>query len=215
MVTLQLRQIKVPPGQRVEFSDVPWSEFEAMLVELGNHRSSRIAYSHGTLEIMTPSPEHEVSKELIGDMAKILFDELDIDNECFGSTTFKRQSMSSGVEPDNCFYWRDPEPMIGKERINLEIDQPPDLAIEIDVTSKTKLDSYEVLGVLELWRYENGQLRIDVLQEGKYAKTSCSLAFPTIPVIDGISSFLRRSRTTSRHQVLRGFRQWVRDRIAS
>ncbi|MEM9213677.1 MAG: hypothetical protein AAGD25_04960 [Cyanobacteria bacterium P01_F01_bin.150] len=91
MVTLQLHQINVPPGQRVEFSDVPWSKFEAMLTELGDCRSSRIAYSHSTLEIMTPSPEHEVSKELIGDMAKILFDELDIDNECFGSTTFKRR----------------------------------------------------------------------------------------------------------------------------
>ena len=84
MVTLQLRQINVPPDPRVEFSDVPWSEFEAMLVELGGHRSNRIAYSQGTLEIMTPSPEHEVRKELIGDMAKILFDELDgdFDNGC-------------------------------------------------------------------------------------------------------------------------------------
>ncbi|MEM9213678.1 MAG: hypothetical protein AAGD25_04965 [Cyanobacteria bacterium P01_F01_bin.150] len=63
-----------------------------------------------------------------------------------------------------------------------------------------------------IWRYENYQLRIDVLQSGQYIKSSSSIAFPTIPVIKGISSFLRRSRTTSRHQVLRGFRQWVRDR---
>ena len=116
MVTLQLCQINVPPGQRVEFSDVPWFAFETMLIGLGDHRSSRIAYSNGTLEIMPPSPEHEISQELIGDMAKILFD----------------------------------EPMMGKDRINLEIDPPPDLAIEIDVTSKTKLDAYEKLGVLEL-----------------------------------------------------------------
>ena len=214
MVTLQLHQIIVPPGQRVEFSDVSWSEFEAMLVELGDHRGNRIAYSHGTLEIMTPSPEHEVCKELIGDMAKILFDELDIDNECFGSTTFKRQTMSSGVEPDNCFYWRNPEPMIGRDRINLDLDPPPDLAIEIDITSKTKLGAYQSLEVLELWRYDNYQLRIDILQNGQYVQSSSSITFPTIPVIKGISQFLRLSRTTSRHQVLRGFRQWVRDQMS-
>ena len=184
-----------------------------MLAELGDRRSTRIAYSHGTLEIMTPSPEHEVSKELIGDMAKILFDELDIDNECFGSTTFKRQTMKSGVEPDNCFYWRAPELMIGAERINLSVDPPPDLAIEIDVTSKTKLDAYEALGVLELWRYENYQLRIDVLKSGRYVQSTSSVAFPSISVIEGISHFLRQGRTTSRHKVLRGFRQWVRDRV--
>lgn len=215
MVVLQLRQMNVPPGQRVEFVDVPWSEFEAMLLELGDRRSSRIAYSHGTLEIMTPSPEHEVCKELIGDMAKILFDELDIENECFGSTTFKRQTMSSGVEPDNCFYWRSPEAMIGKDRINLNSDPPPDLAIEIDVTSKTRLDAYEALEVLELWRYENSQLRIDMLQDGQYVQASSSLAFPSIPIIKGISQYLCQSRTNSRHKVLRGFRQWVREQIVS
>lgn len=72
MVTLQLKQITVPPGGRIVLHDVSWQQFEEILEELGEHRSSRIAYSRGTLEIITPLPEHEVAKVLIGDLVKIL-----------------------------------------------------------------------------------------------------------------------------------------------
>ena len=64
MVTLQLRQIIVPPGHWVLLDDVNWQEFEAILEELGEHRGSRIAYSQGTLEIRMPLPEHEFNKEI-------------------------------------------------------------------------------------------------------------------------------------------------------
>jgi len=53
-----------------------------------------------------PSPEPEIDKELIGDMVKILLEELDIDNECFGSTTFKRQDVAKGIEPDHAFIFK-------------------------------------------------------------------------------------------------------------
>lgn len=86
MITLQLR-----PGQRLLIQDVNWSEFEAILDEFGEKRASRIAYSDGTLEIRMPLPEPEVDKELIGDLVKILLEELDMDCECFGSTTFKKK----------------------------------------------------------------------------------------------------------------------------
>lgn len=47
MVTLQLRQLDVPPGQRLLLHDVSWGEFEAILKELGEHRGARIAYDIG------------------------------------------------------------------------------------------------------------------------------------------------------------------------
>ncbi|WP_333068509.1 MULTISPECIES: hypothetical protein [unclassified Microcoleus] len=76
VVTLQLRQISVPPGHRVLFHNVEWQEFEAIIEELGEHRGSRIAYSEGTLEIRIPLPEHEKAKIIIGYLVKILFEEL-------------------------------------------------------------------------------------------------------------------------------------------
>ena len=84
--------------------DISWQEFEAILNELGEHRSSRVAYRQGTLEIMVPLPEHERAKVIIGDLVKILLDELDLNWESFGSTTFKREKMTAGVEPNDCFY---------------------------------------------------------------------------------------------------------------
>ncbi|MEG4574707.1 Uma2 family endonuclease [Microcoleus sp. N3A4] len=213
MVTLQLRQISVSPGNRVLFHDVNWQEFEAILEELGEHRGSRIAYSQGTLEIRMPLPEHEFNKEIIGDMVKILLEELEIDRECFGSTTFKRKSMLQGIEPDNCFYILNYALMIGKKRIDLTVDPPPDLAIEVDLTSKTQLDAYEALGVPEIWRYENKKLLINVLQDGKYVESEISRIFPNLPIIEAISQYCEESQTAGTSQTLRLFRQWVKDQI--
>jgi Uma2 family endonuclease len=212
MVTLQLRQIKILPGQRIVLSDISWHEFEAIVDELGEHRNTRLAYSEGTLEIMAPLPEHEVSKEIIGDLVKILLEELDINRECFGSTTFKRHDMQYGIEPDNCFYLKHPELMRGKSRVDLLVDPPPDLAIEIDVTSNTQLSAYQALGVAELWRYD-GKLRIDVLQNRQYIQSQTSPTFPNFPVIDAIPQFVRQSKLEGQSAALKAFRQWVKERV--
>jgi Uma2 family endonuclease len=213
MVTLQLRQISVPPGHRVLFHEVSWSEFEAILEELGEHRASRVAYLNNTLEIRMPLPEHEKPKIIIGDLLKILLDELEINWEPFGSTTFKRQDMMAGIEPDDGFYIQNSAQMIGREILDLTVDPPPDLAIEIEVTSKTQLSAYEVLGVPEIWRYENRRLQVYVLQSGKYAESAISPTFPNFPVIEGISQFLEIGRQSGTSQALRAFRQWVRERV--
>ncbi len=213
MVTLQLRQLGVPPGHRVLFHDVNWQEFEAILAELGEKRSARLAYLQGTLEIRVPLPEHEVNKETISDMVKILLEELEIDRECFGSTTFKREDMLAGIEPDNCFYIQNYAKMIGKTRLNLTVDSPPDLAIEIDVTSPTQISAYQTLGVPEIWRYENGKIQIYLLQSGKYIEPKISPTFPRFTVIEEISRFLEMSRTIGTSRALRDFRKWVREQI--
>jgi Uma2 family endonuclease len=213
MVTLELRQLVVQPGQSIQLQDINWSEFEAILEELGDKRASRIAYSNKVLEIRMPLPEHEKAKVLVGDMVKILLEELDIDNECFGSSTFKRSDMMKGIEPDDCFYIKHSAQMIGKNRLDLTIDPPPDLAIEVDVTSKTGLDAYQGLGVPELWRVEEGKLRISVLQDGQYVDADVSPHFPNFPLKETISEFLERSQTEGRSQTLKVFRRWVQDRM--
>ena len=214
MVTLQLRQINVPPGHRVIFKDVSWQEFEAILEELGDRRASRLAYSKGTLEIRMPLPKHEKAKAIIGDLVKILLEEAEIDCENFASSTFKRKDMAQGIEPDDCFYIQNYAQMIGKDRVDLTIDPPPDLAIEVDVTSRTQLDAYQALGVPELWRYEDGNLRIDVLVDGEYVESEISPTFPNFPV-PVIVQFVEQSLSAGRSSTLRAFRKWVRERLNS
>ena len=213
MVTLQLRQIRVPPGQRIILEDVSWQVFEAILNELGEHRGSRVAYSQKTLEIMAPLPEHERSKVIIGDLVKALLDELDLNWESLGSTTFKRKDISAGIEPDDSFYIQNYKLMIGKDRIDLTVDPPPDLAIEIDVTSKTQLSAYQALKVPEIWRYESKNLEISLLQGEQYVKSLISPTFPTFSITELIPRFVEMARTTGMSSALRVFRQCVREQI--
>jgi Uma2 family endonuclease len=214
VVTVQLRQIDVQPGQCLVLREISWAEFEAILDEIGEHRGSRVAYFHRVLEIRMPLPEHEVNKELIGDMVKLLLDELEQDWEPYGSTTFKRREMAAGIEPDTCFYIQNAHRMIGKRRLNLSVDPPPDLAIEIDVTSKTQLSAYVALGVPELWCYGEGKLQIFVLREAEYVEVETSPIFGNLPITEGILQFLKISETEGASAARRGFRQWVRQVLA-
>jgi Uma2 family endonuclease len=212
---LELRQLTVPPGQRVLLRDVSWQEFEAILDDLGEHRAARVAYDSGTLEIMTPLPEHEFAKEIVGDLVKALLEELDIEFCSLGSTTFKNQFMSQGIEPDQCFYIRNESAIRGKQRLDLAVDPPPDLALEIDVTSRTHSDIYRKLQVPELWRFEQGRLQISLLQSDpvqgdRYVVSSESLNFPGLALTEVIPQYIAQSKTAGRNFAIKAFRQWVR-----
>ncbi len=209
MVTLQLQQLDIPVGQRLRLHDINWDEFEAILMELGEHRASRVAYHQGILEIRMPTPEHEVDKELIGDLIKILLEELEIDCECFGSTTFKQTTMGSGIEPDQCFYIQNHLQMRGKRRVNLNVDPPPDLALEVDVTSKTQLDAYMALGVMELWIYDDGELKLYVLRSNQHEPVRLSPTFSELPIPSLVQELLEDSREKGRRAALKALRQKI------
>lgn len=210
---LELNRITIPPGQRILLSNVSWQEFEAILEDLGENRASRMAYDSGSLEIMTPLPEHETNKELVSDFVKALLEELDIEFCPLGSTTFKDEKTNKGIEPDNCFYIQNEVAVRGKNRIDLTVDPPPDLALEIDVTSRTHPTIYETLAVPELWRFEKGKLQINVLREGKYVQCESSPNFPDFPLIEAIPHYLDRCRSLGRNKTMKAFRAWVRENL--
>ncbi|WP_071191784.1 Uma2 family endonuclease [Trichormus sp. NMC-1] len=210
---LELQQIIVNPGQQMLLKDISWQQLENILEEMGERRAARISYSDGWLEIMVPLPEHEKDKELLGDLVKILLDKLEIDFEPFGSTTLKNERMRQAVEPDTSFYIQNQAAVIGKNRIDLNIDPPPDLAIEIDITCRTELDNYKILGVPELWRYKHQGLEIFLLQEGKYVKSQSSPNFPNIPIVELVNEYVQQCLTIGRSQAMRNFRSWVKDNL--
>lgn len=212
---LEFNQINIPPGQKVLLKDVSWQEFDTILSELGEHRATRVAYRNGIVEIMTPLPEHEVNKVLIGDFLKALLEELEIEFWCLGSTTFKNELMQQGIEPDDCFYIQNEASVRGKARLDLSVDPPPDLAIEVDVTSRTHPEIYQTLGVPELWRFEQGQLQINVLQAEKYVDVEFSPNFPDLPLQQAIPNYLQQARTIGRNKAMRAFRQWIRSTVNS
>jgi Uma2 family endonuclease len=216
MVTsISLNRIGISAGQRIYLNEVSWDEFEQILLELGEKRATKIAYYAGKLEIRMPLPEHERIKVLISNLLVILLEELDLPWESLGSSTFKNARMNTGIEPDDCFYLTNCQAMIGKKRLDLEIDPPPDLAIEIDLTSPTQLSAYEALAVPEIWRYQQGKLAIFVLIEGHYRESLVSSLFPDLPVIEGISAILVRSNEILMSAARKEFRTWVRQYLVN
>jgi Uma2 family endonuclease len=197
----------------VQLKEVTWAELECILEELGDRGNPRLSYSHGTLELMSPSPEHEDRKDILSHLVEILLEESDIEFRNLGSTTFKNQQMDQAVEPDSCFYIEHEAEIRGKRRIDLTVDPPPDLAIEIDITARTRFNNYAALGVPELWRYNGSTLEISVLWEGQYVDSERSLHFPDLPIIEVIPDYLEQSRTSGRTALLRSFRRWVQDRM--
>lgn len=210
---LKLQQIIVKPGQQMLLQDISWQQLENILEEMGEKRVARISYSDGWLEIMVPLPEHEKDKELIGDLVKILLEILQIDFEPFGSTTLKNERSRQAVEPDTSFYIQNQAAIIGKNRIDLNIDPPPDLAIEIDITSRTRFENYEILGVPELWRHTQQGLEISLLKEGKYIKSEFSPNFRDIPIVELVNEYVQQCLTIGRSQAMRNFRDWVKNNL--
>ena len=215
MVTsISLNRIKISPGQRIYLPDISWEEFEQILLELGEKRITRIAYCAGELEIWMPLPEHERIKVLISNLLVVLLEELDLPWESLGSSTFKNSSMKTGIEPDDCFYIKNCQTILGKKRLDLEVDPPPDLAIEIDLTSPTRLGAYEALGVPEIWRYQQGKLSIFILVDGHYVESVTSSLFPTLPINEEFTRILDRSSEILMSEARKEFRQWVRKNLA-
>lgn len=211
---LALEQIIVPPGHQLLLKNVSWQQFQDILKNLGERRSARLSYSQGMLEIMTPLPEHEDDKVIIGDFVKAILEEMDIEFRSLGSTTFENEAMRQAVEPDDCFYIQNEAKIRGKKRLNLEIDPPPELAIEIDITSRTKFNNYQELGVTELWRYNGKKLEINILQSGKYVQSETSVAFPNLPIAEVLHDFVEQSKLRGRNATMKAFRAWVREQLA-
>jgi Uma2 family endonuclease len=196
-------QIELAPGSVITIPNVSWLEFESILQELGEKRRTRIAYSNSTLEIMVPLLDREIPKDLISDMVKNLLKSAGRRYETFGSTTFKREA-AAGVEPDACFYILNYQRMIGRRRL-LPDDPPPDLAIETDVTSKTTIDAYKIIGVPEVWVYDSGRLRIYLLQHGEYVESDISPNFPEIAIAQMIPAIVERAWQVGNLQALEEF----------
>ena len=123
----------------------------------------------------------------------------------YGSTTYRRQDLMRGLEPDECYYVQHEDQMRNRDRIDLANDPPPDLVIEIDITHHEvdREEIYALLGVPELWRFDGTQLTAHALRRGKYVPIENSLAFPKLKV-SALQPFLNSvgkvDLTTACHQ---------------
>ncbi len=209
LVKIPIKTIDLSPGSHLLIPEVTWDQYEALLEELGeDRRTPRIHYCHGKLEIISPLPRHERAIVVIADLIKILLRVQKRPWESLRSTTFKRTGIA-GVEPDDCFYIQNFRAVIGKDRINLAIDPPPDLALESDLTSKTEASAYIAIQVPELWVYGEGRLTINLLLDGAYVESSVSPTFPGLAMIEIVPNIVERAWEVGTSLALAEFEDWL------
>lgn len=202
-------------AQRFVLHDISWKDYQTFLMILQD-RPIRLTYDRGTLELMTPLSIHERYKMLIGRVINIITEELDIPVVAAGSTTFHRQALARGLEPDQCYYFSSAGKVADWAHIDLDVDPPPDLAVEIDVTkdSRRRLAIYAALKIRELWRFDGERLEVLQLQENAaYKVMPRSEIFPQAAMAE-IGRFLSQFAVGDDTRWARAFRQWVRETLA-
>lgn len=193
--------------------DVDWQTYTRLLFTFAERPAVRLTYDRGKLEIMSPLPEHEFAALLLGRFVDVLTEELGLPIIGGGSTTLRRRKNLRGLEPDQCYWIANEAKIRGKRRLDLRVDPPPDLAIEVDVTrsSLDRMDIYAKLKVPELWRLDDEQtLLFYVLDaDGEYEKTSTSVCFPFVTPADLLKYLALRSQL-DHNAIVRQFRDWIR-----
>jgi Uma2 family endonuclease len=200
----------VPTEQRLRLSCIPWKTYVDWSDGLGP-RHIRVTYDRGEMEVMTLSPKHEKRKKLLARLVEALTEEMKIDIASGGSMTCRREDLKRGLEGDEC-YWIENEPLVrGRENIDLDVDPPPDLAMEIEVSRSTmnRMAIYAAIRVPEVWCWDGESLRVFLLtSRGTYRQSDHSRAFPFLPLAEFVK-FLKQT-DKSETQLLRSFRAWVR-----
>jgi Uma2 family endonuclease len=207
----------LPNGATHMFDGVRWQDYEDLLAELGPGYAVRIFYDEGRMEIMAPtSPAHEKAKNILNRLIAALSDEIEIDLESLGSTTFRSKAKAKGFEPDDCFYVEHFDASLRMEdEFNPQRDPPPDIVVEVDRarTSLNKFVIFAALGVPEIWRVFKREVRFYVLTGDSYAEVPTSRAFPFLHS-SVLGEFIVLGLGEGGRKAARAFRVWIRENHA-
>lgn len=198
-------------GQRVILHDVRWQTYESLLADHMDRRVPRFTYDRGALEIVSPSAEHEEDAETLKLLVTLVAAALSIRIRRLGSTTYRREELQRGFESDGSFYVQNEPRLRGRREIDLTIDPPPALVIEVDVShsSLDKLGLFAAMGVQEVWRCDGQRVIILTRAGDAYRESTASLAIP--PVTNAVlTQFLSKSRTADSTDGLAAVNDWAR-----
>ena len=200
-----------PVDQPVLMGGVSWETYEALLADGDDCRQTRMAYDQGMLEIVTPSFEHEMFRDVVSGVAEEILNASGLDYVRSGSVTLKQEELARGFEADASFYVTHASRVRGLRRIDLHSDPPPDLVIEVDVSrsSLDKLPIYAALGVPEVWRCQSGSVYVYRLVGSGYAETDESQVLPGLTSTQ-LTAFAQEGLWESRQAWRRRIQDWAR-----
>lgn len=197
---------------RVVLPNISWQTYQSLLRDFDQEPAIRLTYDQGTLEIRMPLDPHESYKKLLGRLIEAATEELDIEIRSLGSRTCDREDLAKGLEPDQCYYIQNEAIVRGIEQINLSFYPPPDLALEIDITSSSvnRMSIYAALGIPEIWRFDGAMLTMMELREGRYVEIPFSVVFSMLKP-DILMSFIDQRINLGENAIVKQFRQWMRE----
>ena len=197
--------------QKVILDNISWETYQRLMEERGERPKPRYAYDRGRLEIMVSSYEHENLKHVIATLVELLAGELEMDIEAAASTTFQREDLAQGFEPDASFYIQHAARIRGQKQIDLDADPPPELVIEIDFThpSLNKFPIFAGLGIPEVWRYHKQALIILRLEGDTYRAQEASEIFRGLTSV-ALTRLIADSQQMKRTEWLRNVRELAR-----
>jgi len=196
---------QLPPGAVVRLP-ATWEQYQTLNQQRGDGSIPRIKYRNGEVLLMSPLPQHGKDAHVIANVITTLLDHLRREYDAYTPVTMELPE-EYGIEPDYCFYIDNWQAVLGKKRINWRIDPPPDLALEIDVTSYSDVNDYLPYRVPEVRMFKRNQLRIHQLQDKTYQLQSQSRYFPELDLQKTIDRCLQIAYERNTSAAIRDLRQ--------
>jgi len=185
-----------------------WQDYHSLRESRSNRSIPRIKYRQGEILLMSPMPRHGREANILADIVKALLDSQNRNYEAFTPITMELPE-EQGIEPDYCFYITNWQAVAGQDRIDWRVAPPPDLVIEIDVTSYTAAEDYLAYRVPEVWLFRNKSLKIYQLQQDSYQLQSLSLYFPEIDLLGIIEHVFQQAAEQGTGVALRELRRML------
>lgn len=214
-MTTVLNQAKTA-NARVVLPNVSWETYARLLTDLSDCSVPHLTYDQGRLEIMGPTARHEEVNRNIELLVRTTALEMNVEVRSLGSTTFKREDIARGFEPDSCFYVQNEAAIRGKEDLDLLVDPPPDIVVEIDITSSSidKRALFAQFAVPEVWCYDDENIEILNLVNGTYVKNERSSVLPFLTA-KVLTDFIAESLTLSGLEWMKKVRAWAQQQKAA
>jgi len=204
--------VTTPLAERlVILPSVSWETYERLLAEHNPGRGIRFTYDRGVLQIMTLSTKHDKPNRILASLAETVAAETLGDVLSLGSVTIKREDLLRGFEPDSCFYFRNLDRVKDLEELDFTVDPPPDLVIEVDITtnSMNKFPVFAAVGIVEVWRFDGEAIRIHRLEGKEYQEVQASVGLPLLTA-SKITEFLESRKSVNLRDWVRSIQRWLR-----
>ncbi|MFM8213490.1 MAG: Uma2 family endonuclease [Pirellula sp.] len=201
--------LKEESETRIVLENVSWEIFVALADE---RRGSvpRLSYDEGVLEMMSPKRKHENISCLLGRMIEAYSEIKGIEILSVASVTVKRSDLKKAYEADESYYVTNLDKVLAKEELDFEVDPPPDLVIEVELTSSAidKLELFAAMQVREVWRHDGTSVQFHRLSSGRYECIAESTELPGLSS-DLINRYLDQRLQAGETTGIRAFRSEV------